>query len=278
MRRARRRAAVLVPVLLVIALGATVHAEGAAPASEVSAAARPPALDEVGIDQRLNAQVPPALAFRDESGRAVALGDYLGRKPIILSLVYYECPMLCTLVLNGLVRALRVLPFDAGKEFEVVTVSFDPRDTPALAAKKKDAYLGEYGRAGAAAGWHFLTGDAHAIERLARAVGFRYTYLPDAKQYAHAAAIMVLTPEGRLARYFYGVDYSPRDLRLGLVEAARGEIGSAVDAFLLYCYRYDPHSGKYGAIVLNVVRLGGVVTVLALVVFVVAMRRREQDS
>jgi protein SCO1/2 len=236
---------------------------------------RPAVLTDVGIDQRLDEQVPLDLVFRDESGASVQLGTYFGSKPVILSLAYYECPMLCTLVLNGLASALKVLSFDAGKEFEVVTVSFNPEDTPALAAAKKQTYLKEYGRAGAAAGWHFLTGDAAAIERLTRAVGFHYKYVPELKQFAHAAGIMVLTPQGKLARYFYGVEFSPRDLRFGLIEAAQNKIGSPVDQLLLFCFHYDPQTGKYGAIAMGSVRVAGALTVIALATFLVVMLRRE---
>jgi len=239
---------------------------------------RPAVLDNVGIDQRLNEQVPLDLVFHDESGAPVQLGKYFGSKPVILSLAYYECPMLCTLVLNGLASALKVLSFDAGKEFEVVTVSFNPADTPALAAAKKQTYLKEYGRPGAAAGWHFLTGDAAAIEQLTRAVGFRYTYVPEQQQFAHAAGIMVLTPQGKLARYFYGVEFSPRDLRLGLVEAAENKIGTAVDQLLLFCFHYDPATGKYGALAMGSVRFGGALTVLALATFLIVMLRRERTA
>ena len=265
--------------LLTTVLVATIAApalaqDDARPAPEDT---RPPALREVGLDQRLGEQVPLDLAFRDESGRPVQLRDLVRDKPVVLTLVYYECPMLCTLVLNGLVRALNVLSFDAGKEFDIVTVSFDPRDTAELARAKKASYLKEYRRPSAAQGWHFLTGDPPAIERLAQAVGFRYTYVPEEKQFAHAAAIMVLTPDGTLARYYYGVEYSPRDLRLGLIEAADRKIGTPVDQLLLYCYQYDPASGKYGAIAMRLVRIGGVATVLAFGAFVVVMRRRESS-
>jgi protein SCO1/2 len=282
-RRRRAMGTALALLLLIAPHGA---AETAQPAANDTGSAaggsqppladtRPPALREVAIDQRLDAQVPLDLAFRDESGTPVSLGRYFGRRPVILTLVYYQCPMLCTLVLNGLVRALRVLAFDPGREFEIVTVSFNPRETPELAATKKATYLGEYDRPGAAAGWHFLTGDADAIERLARAVGFHYTYVPEEQQFAHAAAIMVLTQDGRVARYFFGLEYSPRDLRFGLIDAADRKIGTAVDHLLLYCYRYDPATGKYGAIAMNLVRAGGLVTVLALAGFVFVMRRRE---
>ena len=251
---------------LILSAAVAVHAEET----------RPALLNDVGIDQRLNEQVPLDLMFRDETGAPVQLGTYFGSKPVILSLAYYECPMLCTLVLNGLASALKVLTFDAGKEFEVVTVSFNPEDTPALAAAKKQNYIKEYGRPGAAAGWHFLTGDAAAIERLTRAVGFRYAAVPDQKQFAHAAGIMVLTPQGKLARYFYGVEFSPRDLRLGLVEAAQNKIGSPVDQLLLFCFHYDPATGKYGPIAMGSVRLGGALTVLALATFLTVMLRRER--
>jgi protein SCO1 len=237
---------------------------------------RPPALRDVGIDQRLDAQVPLDLVFRDESGEPVELGRYFGSKPVILSLAYYECPMLCTLVLNGMASALKVLSFDIGNQFEVVTVSFNPRDTPALAAAKKQTYLKEYGRPDAARGWHFLTGDAAAIERLTAAVGFHYTALPEQNQFAHAAGIMVLTPRGKIARYFYGVEFAPRDLRLGLIEAADNRIGSPVDQLLLFCFHYDPATGKYGALAINSVRAGGVLTVLALGTFLIVMWRRER--
>jgi protein SCO1/2 len=239
------------------------------------AAGRPAALEGIGIDQRLGEPLPLDVPLRDENGRAVTLGDYFGKKPVVLVMTYFECPMLCTLVLNGLTKALKTMAFEPGKEFDVVAVSFDPRDTPETAAKKKATYVAEYGRAATAGGWHFLTGDEAAVARVAAATGFRYRWVPEEKQFAHAAAIMVATPDGRLARYFYGIDYAPRDLRLGLVEAADHQIGSAVDALLLFCYRYDPATGKYGAIALDMIRLGGVATVLALGIFMTLMFRRE---
>ncbi len=259
----------LAAVLLVLAVAP------ASAATEPAADVRPAALREVGIDQRLGEQLPLDAAFTDDHGRAVTLGDFFGKKPVILVMTYFECPMLCTLVLNGLGKTLKTMSFEPGKEFDVVTVSFDPRDTPEKAAAKKATYVAEYGRPATADGWHFLTGEQASIERVAKAVGFRYTWIPEEKQFAHAAAIMVATPEGRLARYFYGVDYAGRDLRLGLVEASDHKIGSPVDALLLFCYRYDPATGKYGAIALNMVRAGGVVTVLALGAFMVVMLRRE---
>jgi protein SCO1/2 len=247
----------------------------AAPTVSVAETNRTAILSEVGIDQRLNEQVPLDLVFRDETGAPVELERYFGKRPVILTLVYYECPMLCTLVLNGLLSALRTLTFDVGKQFDVVTVSFDPDEKPDLAAKKKENVLAGYRREGAEAGWHFLTGDADAIRRLASAVGFRYQRDPGSGEFAHAAAIMVLTPQGKLARYFYGVEYAPRDLRLGLIEAAEGRIGNAVDQVLLYCYRYDPHTGRYSAAVMNLVRAGGLVTVLGLGAFMFVLWRRD---
>jgi len=283
-RAHRRRAAVLAalwlgllpPLAGTAGAGAPGGSASLDPPPDTAAGARPAVLDEIGFDQRLDAELPRDLAFRDEDGRTVRLGDYFGERPVVLVLAYYECPMLCTLVLNGLLRALRVINLDVGRDFEVVTVSFDARETPALAAAKKAAYLEQYGREGAAAGWHFLTGEGPAIERLAQAVGFRFTWVPEQEQFAHAAAIMVATPAGRLARYFYGVEYPPRDLRLGLVEAADGTIGSPVDQVLLYCLQYDPTTGRYSAVALNLVRLGGVATMLALGGFILISRRRER--
>jgi protein SCO1 len=238
----------------------------------------PPVLQSVGFDQRLDAQVPLDLVFKDESGQTVHLQDYFGNKPVVLVLAYYRCPMLCTMVLNGLVRALLDSGFDVGKEFDIVTVSFDSRETPALAAAKKKTYVERYGRPGAAEGWHFLTGEDAAIKRLTEAVGFRYTYDPKHDQFAHASGIMILTPKGRIARYFYDVSFSPRDLRLGLVEAAENKIGSPADQILLFCFHYDPAEGKYGPVIMNFVRLGGVLTMLGLGTFVTVLWRGERNK
>jgi protein SCO1 len=224
----------------------------------------PPKLENVGIEQHLNAQVPSDLTFHDDTGKAVKLGDYFGYKPLILNLVYYNCTMLCGEALAGLASAMRLVKFDVGNEFDVVTVSFDPRETPEMAAAKKKDYVGRYGRANAAAGWHFLTGEPDSINALTKAVGFQYQYDPKTNQYAHATAIMVLTPQGRISRYFYGVDFPPKDLRMGLVEASQGKIGNAVDAVLLFCYHYNPETGKYGAMVGNILRLAAGATVLIL--------------
>jgi protein SCO1/2 len=234
-------------------------------------------LHDVGIDQHLGQQVPLDLMFRDETGQAVRLEEYFGNKPVILALVYYECPMLCTLTLTGLVGALKAVSFDVGREFSIVTVSINPTEAPQLAAAKKAKYLKSYGRAGAEAGWHFLTGDEASIRRLADAVGFRYRYVPEQKQFAHAAGITVLTPQGLISHYFFGIEYAPRDLRLSLVEASNKRIGSPVDQLLLYCFHYDPVTGTYAATALSIVRLGGAVTVLALGTYLVAMWRRERQ-
>ena len=241
-----------------------------------NASTQPDILRDIGIDQKLNERVPLDLVFHDESGKPVQLSEFFGEKPVILALVYYECPMLCTLILNGLLKSLRMLSFDVGDQFNVVTVSFDPGETPSLAAEKKKNYINQYGRHGAERGWHFLTGEETSILQLTQAVGFRYTYDPEKDQFVHASGIMVLTPQGKLARYFYGVEYSPRDLRLGLVEASAGKIGSPVDKVLLYCYHYDPVTGKYGLIIMRVLRLAGLATVVALGAFMVVMFRRDR--
>jgi len=236
---------------------------------------RPPRLENVGIEQHLDAQVPPDLTFRDETGKTVKLADYFGRKPLILNLVYYNCTMLCGEALAGLASAMRLVKFDVGNEFDVVTVSFDPRETPAMAAAKKKDYVGRYGRPNAAAGWHFLTGQQESINALTKAVGFQYQYDAKTNQYAHATAIMVLTPQGHISRYFYGVDFPPKDLRMGLVEASQGRIGNAVDAVLLYCYHYDPESGKYGAMVANILRLAAAATILFMGTFLFILWRLD---
>jgi len=234
---------------------------------------RPPGLKNVGIEQHLDEQIPPALTFRDEAGKAVTLEDYFGKKPMILNLVYYQCPMLCGEVLTGLESALRVLKFDVGKEFDVLTVSFDPKETPEMASAKKAEFLKRYGRPGAARGWHFLTGPAASIDALTKAAGFQYQYDPKSGQFAHATAIMVLTPEGKIAQYYYGVEFAPKDLRLGLIQASENKIGTVVDQVLLYCYHYDPDTGKYGAIISRVLQLAAGATVLILGTFLIVMFR-----
>jgi protein SCO1 len=260
----------------IAALCVAAMALGAVPAH--SQQASPPAiLREVNIAQRLNEQIPSGIIFRDENGKAVHLGDYFGKKPIVLSLVYFDCPALCTEVLNGELRTMKAISLDLGKDFDAVTVSFEPKDTPALAKAKRDVYAGQYGRRWSAESWHFLTGEQPSIDALTQAAGFHYAYDSASRQYAHAAAILVLTPSGRIARYFYGVQYPARDVRLGLVEASEGKIGSPTDHALLYCYQYDPMTGRYGLIVMNVVRAAGLFTVLALGIFMFVMFRRERD-
>jgi protein SCO1 len=239
---------------------------------------RPPNLENVGIEQHLDAQVPGDLAFVDDTGRSVKLGDYFGKKPLILNLVYYSCPMLCGETLAGLAGAMRLVKFDVGNQFDVVTVSFNPNETPAIAAAKKKDYVRRYGRSGAESGWHFLTGPPESINTLTKAVGFQYQYDPKIQQYAHVTAIMVLTPQGRISRYFYGVDFPPKDLRMGLVEASEGKIGNVVDQVLLYCYHYDPQTGKYGAMVTNMLRLGGAVTILLIGGMILIFLRLEKSA
>lgn len=235
---------------------------------------RPPGLQNVGIEQHLDEQVPPNLTFRDETGRAVRLGDYFGKRPMILNLVYYQCPMLCGEVLSGLESGLRVLKFDVGKEFDVLTVSFDPHETSEMASAKKAEYLKRYGRSGAAAGWHFLTGPQESIDALTTAAGFQYQYDARTGQFAHATAFMVLTPEGKIAQYFYGVEYAPKDLRLALVQASEKKIGTVVDQVLLYCYHYDPATGKYGAIISRVLQISAAATILVLSILIAVLFRR----
>ena len=240
----------------------------------------PPAqiLQRVGIDQRLGTRVPLDLSFRDEGGREVTLGRYFGKRPVVLALVYYECPMLCNQVLNGLTQTLRVLSLNAGRDFDVVAVSFDPNEGPSLASAKKTTYLSKYGRDGSADGWHFLTGTRQSTAALAKVVGFRYEWDAQSNQWAHGAGIIVLTPGGVVSRYFYGIEYGVRDVRLGLVEASNNKIGTLADQVKLLCYRYDPMTGKYGMVVLNTIRLGGVLTLLALGGFIGLMLLRERRS
>ena len=260
----------------VLAAAAAPPANGA-PAAAPAPASEPVApLRDVGFDQKLGDQVPLDLEFRDETGRAVRLGDLFGGKPVILSLAYYDCPMICALALQGIASSMKPLTFTPGKEFEVVTVSFDPRETPALARLKKTHYLDLYGRPQAEAGWHFLTGDPDAIRRLTQAVGFRYVWDAEQKQFAHPTGIVLLTPKGIVARYIFGIEYSTKDLRLGLIDAAGGRIGTLADKLLLLCYSYDPNTGRYSGLALNMVRAGGVLTVMLLGGFIIGMARRDR--
>jgi protein SCO1/2 len=236
----------------------------------------PAAFQKVGIDQRLNAQVPLETILQDEEGATVRLGQYFTGKPVVLALVYYACPMLCNMTLNGLMESMEKLSLDLGTDYQVVTVSFDERETPPLAKAKKANYAQRYGRTGAAEGWHFLTGNAVAVRKVAESVGFHYAWDSMTNQFVHAAGIMVLTPQGKVSKYFYGIKYDPRDLRLGLVDASDQKIGTAVDKILLFCYHYDPATGKYGPMVMNIVRLSAGMTVLTLGMFVIGWLRREQ--
>ncbi len=236
----------------------------------------PQALREIGFDQNIDQQLPLDTTFRNEAGATVHLGDYFGKRPVVLVFAYYDCPMLCTMVINGLSSALGVMSLNAGNDFEIVTVSFNPRDTPASATAKKAAYLERYRRPGAAEGWHFLTGEQPHIDRLTKAAGFRYVWDEETKQYAHPSGVIVATPDGRLAKYLFGIEYGPRDLRLAIVEASEGKVGTAADALLLYCFHYDPMTGRYGLAIMRAVRLAGAATVLAIAGFIVVMMRRER--
>lgn len=235
---------------------------------------RPALIQRVGIDQKMGAQIPADLPFTDDSGHPATLRQYLG-KPVILALVYYQCPSLCNMILNGVLRGVKNLSMAAGRDYQIVAVSFDPRETPEMAASKKASYVKGYRRDGAENGWHFLTGPEASSKVLADAVGFHYAFDPATNQYAHGSAIMLLTPEGRVTRYFYGIDYPERDLRLGLVEASNNHIGSAIDQVMLYCYHYDPSNGKYGLVIMNVLRLAGLLTVGSLAIFMIVMFRRD---
>jgi protein SCO1/2 len=254
------------------------NAPGINPAPSAPSNQMPAVLSRVSYDQRLDEQLPLDLTFRDDEGRKVRLGDYFGKRPVVLAFVYYECPMLCTQVLNGLTGAVSALDETVGREFDIVAVSFDPRETPVLASGKKRAHLDHYKRPESAGGWHFLTGDEREIKALTSAAGFHYVWDERTQQFAHPSGIVVTTPAGKLSRYFFGIEFAPRDLKFALMESSAGRIGNVVDRLLLYCYHYDPATGSYGFVAMNAVRLGGVVTVVALVGFVVISLRRERRS
>ena len=238
--------------------------------------ALPGALEGVGIDQKLNQQIPLDLIFKEETGSEVPLSTYFQPgKPVLLALVYYRCPMLCTQILNGVAGSLKAVNFNPGQDFEIVSVSFDPKDTTEIAAAKKQLYTRRYGRPNTANGWHLLTGDEANIKALTEAVGFHYKYDAATDQFAHASGIMLVTPEGRLSRYFYGVEYAPRDVRLGLVEASQNKIGNPVDQILLFCFHYDPATGKYGTVVTNLVRFTGAAFTLVCGTFLFIFLRRD---
>lgn len=234
---------------------------------------------DIGFEQHHGASLPLNLEFRDESGRTVKLADsFREGRPVVLALAYYGCPMLCTMVLNGLITSLKATGLKPGVDFEVVVVSIDAREKPELARAKKDAYMRSYGQPGGEEAFHFLTGDEAAIREVTNVVGFRYAYDPVGDQFAHASGVTVLTPEGRISRYLFGVDYAPKDMRLSLVEAAGGKIGSVTDKFLLLCYKYDPERGRYGALAIGSIRVGGVLTLLVLGTSIFMMRRRERKQ
>lgn len=265
-------------LLIVSALAAAFSSIAAAQQYGISAVALPSIIQGVGIDQNLNAQVQLETTFRDETGQTVRLGQYFRDKPVVLALVYYDCPGLCDLILNGLSHTMQQISLNVGTDYQVVTVSFNPKETWQLATAKKANYIEKYQRPGAKEGWHFLTGDEASIKSLADTVGFHYKWDPISKQFAHASGIMVLTPEGKIARYFYGIEYKPRDFRLGLVEASANKIGTPADQVLLFCYHYDPTTGKYGMAITQVTRVLGTATVLLLGGFVFIMVRRERHS
>lgn len=257
-------------ILVLLSVTVVRAAEAPAPAVQL-----PRDLQGIGIEQRLDAPVPLDTPFVDESGRAVKLGDYLGRRPVILALVYYRCTMLCSYILNGVVSALRPLPLEPGRDFDVIAISIDPQDDPATALAKRDRYVQSYSKRARPEGWHFLTGREPEIRAVADAVGFHYRYDPKSQLFLHSSGIMILTPEGRVSRYFYGVDFAPKDLKLGLVEASNNRIGSPADRILLFCFKYDPTTGKYGAAVVNLLRAGAVAVLLALAVSLTILWRRD---
>lgn len=271
----------LVAGLLLVWAGLNAWAQ-AAPKGELGQSApnqKPAILQNVGIDQHLNQQIPLDLSFVDENGQPVRLRQYFGQKPVIMTMVYFTCPMLCSQVLSGLTYTLNGMPsFNVGREFNIVTVSFDPRDTPQAAMENKERYLKRYRRAGSEQGWHFLVGKKDQIDALAGALGFRYAWDAENEQFAHGSSIMLLTPDGHIAQYYYGIEYDPRYVHLGLVEASKGKIGSFVDQILLYCYHYDPRQGRYGAAIFNILRISALATVLVLGGFMLIMLRRESRA
>lgn len=278
---ARTTLSVIAGVLIASAASTASAAAPAAPPSGPSGPITPSnqmpePLKTVGYDQNLGEQVPLNLAFRDEAGRPVKLGDYFGRRPVVMVFAYYECPMLCDMVLQGVTGSLKALSFNAGQQYDVVVVSIDPKETSKLAAETKAQTLSRYGRSGTEGGWHFLTGGQGSILELTRVAGFRYYYDKERDEYAHAAGMMVLTPGGRISRYLYGIDFAPRDVRLALIESAEGRIGSLADQILLYCFHYDPVYGKYSAMTMNILRLAAAATVLGLGLLIVLLKRRER--
>lgn len=241
----------------------------------------PEALKKIEIEQKLGEQLPLDTEFKDEEGRLVRLGDYFKKgRPVIVAFVYFECPMLCNQVLNGLTGSLKGISFNAGSEFEVVAISFDAREFDAtdVARNKKTGYMERYGRPGTEKGWHFLTGKQESIDKVTSAAGFSYEWDAKTNQFAHAAAVMVATPEGKLSRYHYGIDYAPRDLKFSLMESGESRVGNAAEQLLLYCYHYDPASGRYGLAILNVIRLGGIATILGMGLMALVFWRRNKKK
>jgi protein SCO1/2 len=264
-----------ISVVFTLLLGASAASAQAVPSTGPAAQNMPPVLQNVGFEPPLDGHMPLDLAFRDETGRSVQLRDYFSQKPVLLALVYYGCPMLCDQTEQGVVGALRMLSFNPGRDYEVVFVSFDPRESPDMAAQKKELAMTHFRRPETATGWHFLTGQKESIDAVTKAANFRYSFDEKSNLFAHAAGIMLLTPDGRISRYFYGVEYPARDLRLGLVDASAGKIGTPIDRALLFCYRYDPSSARYSASILSIIRLAGVLTILSLVAAILIFRRRD---
>jgi protein SCO1/2 len=262
-------------VLAGVSAGAQADAPGTRPAPGPVSSATPAALQKVRFDQKLDAQLPLDAVFKDDEGRTVPLGTFFGKRPVVLAFVYYECPMLCTQILNGLVSGVTVLDQTVGQDFDVVAISFDARETPVQAAAKKTASVDRYKRPGSERGWHFLTGDEASIKRVTDAAGFQFAWDAATQQFAHASGVIVTTPDGRLARYLFGIEYPPRDLKFALMESSAGRIGSVVDQLLLYCYHYEPATGSYSLAAMNAVRMGGAVTVAALLGFVAISLRRD---
>jgi protein SCO1/2 len=254
------------------------HGGGLQPQTGLPSNQMPGTLQDVGFEQRLDETLPLDLSFRDEDGREVRLGEYFGDRPVLLAFVYYECPMLCSQVLNGVTSALVAIDERAGRDFDVVAVSFDPRETPPMAAAKKKSYIDRYNRPNAERGWHFLTGSEASIRALTAAAGFKYAWDEQTQQFAHASGFVIATREGRLSRYFFGIEYAPRDVKFALIESSAGRVGSLVDQVLLYCYHYDPATGSYSFVAMKAVQLGGAVTLLALAGFVVVALRREHRA
>jgi protein SCO1/2 len=268
----------IVPIIgmtLLLLASCALHAQTVPSNVGPTASTMPPALQNVGFEPPLDGQMPLDLSFRDETGRSVQLREYFGQKPVVLAFVYYGCPMLCNQVQQGVVGTLRMLSFTPGIDYQVVFISFDSRETPDMAAQKKKVALSHFGRSGTQSGWHFLTGSQESIDAATHAANFRFNFFPKTNLFAHASGVMVLTPQGRISRYFYGVEYPGRDMRLGLVEASAGKIGTPIDHVLLFCYQYDPSTATYSAAILRIIRLGGILTILCIVGGILISRRRE---